>query len=403
MSEITRIGARLKARRKELGLTQEELAEKAGMSTDIIGRIENGRRSSVRWATIVTLANAMDSDPGEMTGKTARVSQVGDASVLSVRNAIYDPALLPGLPSELIGEPATPAELWNDVERAYGAYFSGEFGVLAVELPGLLARCRATRDATSSETVAGAYAHTYQLAACLMVHTGRTDAAMAAVEKAISVAQDDTDKWRAATMYGTYAWVMLHTARYADAENLAVRVADTITPSLTPKADPRQLTAWGGLMMHAAVLAGGAGRKDDADEYLAAARAGGALMRRDRHDYWVSFGPSQVAVQTAHIHTQLESPEVALEAHRQIRADDLLQIQRGRHLLNVSSSLRMKRRSPEAEQVAVRAVEVGGAEWFRHQRFGASLVSELAADRARPSENLRRLQGALAGATGGAI
>lgn len=403
MDEITRIGSRLKARRIDLGLTQEELADRAGLSSDIIGRLENGRRRSVRWATIVALAHALDVDPGELTGKTSRVSQVGDASVLSVRNAIYDPALLPGLPSESTGEPATTAELWRDVERCYGAYFAGEFGVLAAELPGLLGRCRATQTATSRAEVAGAYAHAYQLAACLMVHTGRTDAALAGVEKAITLAQDDEDQWRAATMYGTYGWVMLHTARYADAEKLVVRVADTVTPTLTPKSDPRQLTAWGGLMMHAAVLAGGAGRKDDADEYLAAARAGGALMRRDRHDYWVSFGPSQVAVQTAHIHTQLESPEVALEAHRQICADDLLQIQRGRHLLNVSAALRMKRRGAEAEQVAVRAVEVGGKEWFRHQRFGASLVAGLTADRARPSDNLRKLQGALAGASGGAI
>lgn len=403
MDEIIRIGGRLKARRLDLGLTQEELADRSGMSSDIIGRIENGRRSSVRWSTIVALAHAMDVDPGEMTGKTSRVSQVGDASVLSVRNAIYDPQLLPGLPSQATGEPATVAELWTDVERAYGAYFQGEFGVLAAELPGLLARCRATQTAIDRSQVAGAYAHAYQLAACLMVHTGRTDAALAGVEKAIALAQDDVDEWRAATMYGTYAWVMLHTARYADAEQLAVQVAETITPAMTPKADPKQLTAWGGLMMHAAVLAGGAGRGDDADAYLAAARAGGSLMRQDRHDYWVSFGPSQVAVQTAHIHTQLESPEVALEAHRQIRAEDLLQIQRGRHLLNVSASLRMKRRGAEAEQVAVRAVQVGGQEWFRHQRFGASLVAGLAADRARPSDDLRRLQGALAGATGGAV
>src|SRR5699024_8855270 len=245
--------------------------------------------------------------------------------------------------------------LWRDVERCYGAYFEGEFGVLAAELPGLLSRCRATR-ATSVAEVAAPLAHTYQLAACLLVHVGKSDAALAASERAITVAQDDFDEWRAATMYGTYAWVMLHNGRYADAEALAVRVADTITPAMSPKADPRQLTAWGGLMMHAAVLAGGAGRRDDADEYLAATRAGGALMQSDRHDYWVSFGPSQVGVQTAHIHTALESPEVALRAHAHIHPSDLLPIQRARHLLNVSASLRMKRKPEQAERIAVQAI-----------------------------------------------
>jgi|SRR5690625_4690587 len=312
MNDVTSLGARLRARRRELGWTQEELAERAGLSADIISRVERGARKSYRWSTIVSMSKAMDIDPGDMVGKGNHISQTGAASVLAVRDAIYDPSLLPGLPSETTGEPATPAELWADVERSYGTYFSGEFGVLASELPAMLAHARATQAAEGRRAAAPSLAHTYQLAACMLVHVGKTDAALAATERAITVAQDDADQWRAATLYGTYAWVLLHAARYDDGIRLATGVADTITPAMNPKADPRQLTAWGGLMMHSAVLAGAAGRRDDADEYLAAARAGGALMQSDRHDYWVSFGPSQVAVQTAHIHTATESPEIAL-------------------------------------------------------------------------------------------
>jgi transcriptional regulator with XRE-family HTH domain len=403
MDEITRIGARLKARRRELGWSQEHLSEVSGLSVRTVRAVENAAKNDFHWRTIVKLSQAMDVDPSEMTGKTNRVSHVGEASVLAVRNALHDPAFLPGMPSEVTGEPSTVTELWRDVERCYGAYFAGEFGVLAAELPGLLSRCRTTRAATSANDVAGPLSHTWQLAACLLVHTGKTDAAMAASERAIASAQEDSDEWRGATMFGTYAWVMLHTARYRDAEELAVKVADTITPPMSPKTDPRQLTAWGGLMMHAAVLAGGSGDRDRADEYLAAARAGAALMRADRHDYWVSFGPSQVAVQTTHIHTATESPKVALEAHRQIKADDLLPIQRARHLLNVAASLRMRRQREQAERVAVQAVRIGGQEWFRHQRFGALLVAGLEADAARPSAEMRQLRGVLGESVGSAV
>src|SRR5690625_7025029 len=48
-----------------------------------------------------------------------------------------------------------------------------------------------------------------------------------------AVAQDDTDEWRASTMYGTYSWVLLHAGRHLDGEQLAVRAADTIRPDLT--------------------------------------------------------------------------------------------------------------------------------------------------------------------------
>lgn len=406
MIDIGSLGARLRARRRELGWTQEELAERAGLSADIVGRVERGARQSCRWSTIVAMSTAMDIDPGDMVGKGNHISQAGrpgDASVLAVRNAVYDPSLLPGLASEATGEAAAPAELWEDVQRSYGAYFAGEFGVLAAELPGILARVRATQAARGRGEAAPSLAHTYQLAACLLVHVGKTDAALAAAERAITAAQDDADSWRAATMYGTYAWTLLHAARYDEGIRLATRVADTITPTMSPKADPRQLTAWGGLMMHAAVLAGAAGRRDDADEYLAAARAGGALMQSDRHDYWVSFGPSQVAVQTAHIHTATESPEVALRAHAQVQPVDLLPIQRARHLLNVASALRMRRRLDQALRVTEQAESIGGAEWFRHQRFAAALVADLRSDLAREPEGLRRLSDAFSHGVGGAV
>lgn len=405
MDDITSIGARLRARRNEIGWTQDQLAEHAGLSADMVGRVERGARRSCRWSTIVAMSQAMDVDPGDLLTKHSQLSAtVGDASILRVRNAVYDPALLPGLPSHHdTGEPAARDELWRDVQRAYGAYFAGEFGVLAAELPDLLGRCRASQTATTRAEAAAPYAHAYQLAACLLVHAGKSDAAQAAAERALAAIQDDVDEWRAATMYGTYAWVMLHTGRYRQAEDLVVGVADTIVPAMTPKADPRQLTAWGGLMMHAGVLAAGADRGEEARAYLAAARASGALMGSDRHDYWVSFGPSQVEVQEAHVSTGLEDPDAVLRAHRRVQPGDLLAIQQGRHLLNVAAALRMKRRNGDAERAALRAVDVGGQEWFRHQRFAAAVVSDLEADGTQPSEGVRMLRSALGTAVGGAV
>src|SRR5699024_11342128 len=69
---------------------------------------------SVRWSTIVSLSQAMDIDPGEMTGKGNRVSHVGDASVLAVRNAIYDPANLPGMAVAYTEEPSTVDSLRSE-------------------------------------------------------------------------------------------------------------------------------------------------------------------------------------------------------------------------------------------------------------------------------------------------
>lgn len=54
-------------RRKELGLTQVQLAEKTGMHKDAISKLERGDRplSNLRLTTALSLADALQIDPHE--------------------------------------------------------------------------------------------------------------------------------------------------------------------------------------------------------------------------------------------------------------------------------------------------------------------------------------------------
>ena len=52
------VGERVKLRRAELGLTQEALAEKAGISKSFLSDLENGRRS-IGAETLLDLGRAM--------------------------------------------------------------------------------------------------------------------------------------------------------------------------------------------------------------------------------------------------------------------------------------------------------------------------------------------------------
>lgn len=60
-----RIGANVRRRRLEIGMTQEDLAFAAGLDTTAIGRIERGLRGS-RTDTLITVARALSIWPGEL-------------------------------------------------------------------------------------------------------------------------------------------------------------------------------------------------------------------------------------------------------------------------------------------------------------------------------------------------
>lgn len=59
--ESQTLGERLRRRRRELGLTQEQLAERAGTTQAVIQKIENGK--SLRPRKIDRIASALDVKP----------------------------------------------------------------------------------------------------------------------------------------------------------------------------------------------------------------------------------------------------------------------------------------------------------------------------------------------------
>ena len=59
-------GGKLRALRKEQGMTVEELAAKAGASPRTVSELENGKRSPVRFDTIRRHAEALEIDPKEL-------------------------------------------------------------------------------------------------------------------------------------------------------------------------------------------------------------------------------------------------------------------------------------------------------------------------------------------------
>lgn len=262
MPEPTTIGGRLRALRKEQGLTQEQLAEGAGVSVDLIGKLEQGRRNSARVTSLIALANALDAELSDLVGKRPQLDHGDDVSVLAVRDAILSPSVLPGFAAEDGDAPALPA-LERTVRGAWLDYWAGNLSRLTATVPGLLGEARmASRE--HGPRAARPLTQAYQLAACLCVHLGKDDLATMAAERAITAAAGGDDRLLWATVNGTYAWAVHHAGRLDVAERHALAVAEEIEPDFA-RAPLAHLTVWGGLVLTGLASAAAAERGGEVD------------------------------------------------------------------------------------------------------------------------------------------
>lgn len=58
-------GKRVRSRREELGISQEDLARRSGLHRTYIGSVERGRRN-ISLVNIVRIADALGVDPGRL-------------------------------------------------------------------------------------------------------------------------------------------------------------------------------------------------------------------------------------------------------------------------------------------------------------------------------------------------
>jgi transcriptional regulator with XRE-family HTH domain len=71
------LGGRLRELRRGCGLSQEQLADKAGVSVDLISKLEQGRRTSARLESLGLLAGALGVGTAQLFGRVTAAGQLG--------------------------------------------------------------------------------------------------------------------------------------------------------------------------------------------------------------------------------------------------------------------------------------------------------------------------------------
>jgi transcriptional regulator with XRE-family HTH domain len=360
------IGYQLRRLRRLRGLTQEELADRADVSRDLVAKLEQGRRHTARITSLASLARALDVELSALVERATPMLEIEDgedAGLVALRNA------LTCLPAAAGDEGLTPAfVLRRSLDEAWRNYWAGRYGRLCTTLPGLIGEARQTANA---ELLAGFY----QVASCVLCQIGKDVLGYIAADRGIQAAKQGDDELLHATLHGTLGWVFLHQGRYPDAEQVAIKAAEAIEPRLGCSS-PEHLSVWGSLLLSALPAAAARGDDDTAEDLLSMAGAAATRLGSERNDYQTGFGPAKVAQESVHCAVALGETGRALELAPKVPRERLATAAHGRHLLDVAQAQADHRRDRDAVDTLL-AAERLSQEWLRHQALARHLVFEL--------------------------
>lgn len=138
------LGDRLAKLRRMADLTQEGLAEKSGVSVDVVRKLEQRRKQSARLPTLHALAKGLDVELTTLLGDPPAVPSTGDAEppeLVAVRRAIMPPLFAPPPVSDGADRLSLPM-LRAEIADAWTLYHAAEFGRVMEVLPGVIADAR---------------------------------------------------------------------------------------------------------------------------------------------------------------------------------------------------------------------------------------------------------------------
>jgi transcriptional regulator with XRE-family HTH domain len=370
------LGAQLSALRRRRAMSQRDLAERAGVSVDLVRKLEQGQRHATRIASLTALANALDVTPADLLGKprglpAGRVS----GEVGAIRRAVL------GVRRTSVEEPPAPDDLRAEARDVWRLYWAGRYAELARDLPELIANARAAIEAAPSRgrpAAAATLAELLQLTASLLAHLAHEDLAHLALVESVRAAEASGDELLFAGQQATRSWVLSRQGLWSEAEHVAVTAAEQVEPALS-RASVDQVAVWGELLRYGTTAVARSGRQSEAQEMLGLVRAAAARMAGDQRSAYVgmAFGPTVAAMKAVDVAIAADRPRQAIKlAERVEHPEAAPTAMHARYLLNVAWAQMTDWRSQDAVDT-LRTVEALAAEMLPHQTIVHTIIAEL--------------------------
>lgn len=399
------IGAQIRDLRRRRGLTQEDLAAKAGLSRDVIKKIESG--GSARMSTyhaiaralgVVTLTFAAPQSPEPVPAAH------NDAALAEIRSAINPPTGIDGQPLfKFNGDTEPDLGMLRDAVRTVAlAYHGDRYDTVAELAPAVVRSAHQHVAALDGDQQAEARRLRSDALGAIgryLIQIREHDLALMALRDSLADALAIEDKSLAAAAISSQAWALMRQGRFREVEDLCVAAADRVEPQIS-KATPDQLSAWGWLMLRAAAAAARNNRPAEAREYHRVAVAAAAPLGRE-HEHtvgWRAWGPLTVALKGPEHELVMGAPDQALALAEQlpVGVGRTMPSDWHRHLLDRAHAHLQLGDTDRATEILTR-LRVQAPVWLRYQQTAREITEDLlAAAKRMPSEQQRDLADFLA-------
>ncbi|WP_461036798.1 helix-turn-helix domain-containing protein [Streptomyces mayteni] len=386
-------GDRLREIRRARGLTQEGLAERAGLSLGVVKKLERGGQARVE--TYHALARALGVRTsrlidGPSPHAEARDSDADNAALMPLRQAIAPAVTALGPLSPRMDADPEPDlhHLRRAADAVAEAYYRDAYGTVAESLPALI---------RSAHTAVGHYdggpentearrlrGRVLQMAGRYLVQVRAYDLAHTALRDAVQDSAAVHDQGGVSASVYQQGWLLIRQGRLDEAEQVSIATADQSEPRVS-RATRADLGAWGKLLVHASSAAARNNRPTEAREMLRLARtAGVALGKATAVDTgtWGRFDWRTVAYQAIENAMTAEQPQRALGLSERMPPPPTPTFGR-RHLLDVAMAHAMEGTGDEALAILGRLHRIS-PEWLRHQQMARDVFQRVQRGRRRP-------------------
>lgn len=391
----------LRAHRRTAGLSQEQLAEQAGLSTSVIRKLEQGGQARVE--TLHQIAAALDVSTSDLFAADNPTPVVGDESnrqkLAPLREALMPPVGIsafvpdPSNDGEDIHDPST---LLRRVEDGQALYAADRYESVARMLPPLLTDAEAAVAAANGDEArtdaVRVRSHALLLAGKYLTQVRQYDMAYHSLAEGIRLAREIGNRAGASAGVVGMCWLLIRQDRFAEAQRLATVTAEEVEPRMS-SASTAELAVWGELALRIASAAIRNNRPDTALEARRMASTAASAVGKEHQDnvsHWSRFGPvttelkaiEDLALAGDSRGVLSRADEGVLSAKALRKVGKPTTINWNRHRLDVAQAHVRLGSTQDALDELLRIQRVSG-NWIKHQPMARYVMTDLMRTRKR--------------------